>query len=197
MSARDSFSELQAHLRAGDGDAAAQVVNCFAHRLIALARRRLDRRLRQKVDPEDAVQSAFRSFFRRCADGRFDFTGPDDLWSLLLVLTLRKCRRQAEHFQAGRRDYRREVPPPGAGGSSAGEEPGLSREPTPEEAALLADSVTQVMGRLDSPLKRRVFEMSLQGYSVAEIGAELQYYERGVERIRARVRAILQELSAG
>ena len=61
---------------------------------------------------------------------------------------------------------------------------------------MLADTVEQVMGRLDSPLKRRVFEMSLQGYGVPEIGATLGYYERGVLRTRAEVRTILQELTA-
>jgi DNA-directed RNA polymerase specialized sigma24 family protein len=190
MPEQDPFDVLQRRLRAGDQDAAGQVFRCFAQRLVALARSRLDRRLRQKVDPEDVVQSALRSFFLRCADGQFDFASTDQLWSLLVLFTVRKCRRQVERFQADRRDVRREAAP-------GDEEIGLAREPTPEEAALLADTVEQVMGRLDSALKRRVFEMSLQGYTVPEIGAALGYYERGVLRVRAEVRALLQELSAG
>ena len=44
---------------------------------------------RQKVDPEDVVQSAFRSFFTRQAAGQFDVASWDDLWGLLVVITVR------------------------------------------------------------------------------------------------------------
>src|SRR5262249_17660290 len=194
MSTEDSFHALRAGLLAGDPEAAAQLFASYADRLVALARSRLGPRFRPRVDPDDVVQSSFRSFFHRCAAGQFDLPSPDQLWGLLALFTLRKCRRQVEYHQAARRDVRRESAPVGA--PDATPPSADDRAPTPEEAALLADTVEQVYNRLASPIKRRVFELTLQGWSVAAIADELGYYERGVERARAEIRSLLRQLSA-
>ncbi len=113
MTAEPSFDDLMARLRAGDQAAASQLFHRFACRLIGLARGRLDALVRQKVDPEDVVQSVFKSFFLRHASGQWDLGGWDGLWALLTVLTVRKCGRHAVHYRAGRRDVRREASPQG------------------------------------------------------------------------------------
>jgi transposase-like protein len=53
-----------------------------------------------------------------------------------------------------------------------------------------------VMKRLGTEVKRRIFELSLQGYSVVEISARAGYYERGVERVRAEIRSLLHAMMA-
>ena len=73
----------------------------------------------------------------------------------------------------------------------------MSRETDPQSAAELAELVERIAVRLGTPLKRDVFEMSLQGYSIAEIAASLGYYERGVERVRAEAKKFLEEQMAG
>jgi RNA polymerase sigma-70 factor (ECF subfamily) len=98
MSPESSFADLMARLRAGDRDASALVFERFTRRLIGLARAHLDARLRQKVDPEDVLQSAYKSFFIRHARGEFDIDGWDGLWALLTVITVRKCSRVRERF---------------------------------------------------------------------------------------------------
>src|SRR5262249_28777772 len=65
----DSFSALMEQLRSGDDDAARAIFARFPRRLVTLARRRFDRRLSCRVDPEDVVQSAFKSFFIRQREG--------------------------------------------------------------------------------------------------------------------------------
>ena len=65
-----SFADVMDRLRSGEDDAARDVFVRFARRLIGLARKHLDGRLAVKVDPEDVVQSAYKSFFVRHRDGR-------------------------------------------------------------------------------------------------------------------------------
>src|SRR5207249_524909 len=91
MDPHDSFARLMARLRAGDDGAAAAVFQRFARQLIARARAHLDARLRPKLDPEDVVQSVYRSFFNRYGAGQFELGTWNDLWGLLTVITLRKC----------------------------------------------------------------------------------------------------------
>ena len=54
------------------------------------------------------MQSVFKSFFRRHAEGQFDLAGWDSLWALLTVITL-KVRPQGKEYLAACRDVRREV----------------------------------------------------------------------------------------
>src|SRR5262249_1915459 len=72
MGTSSSFTDVMARLRAGDEDAARQVFQRFVHRLVGLARVRLGRDLRRRVDPEDVVQSAYKSFFLRYEEGRVE-----------------------------------------------------------------------------------------------------------------------------
>src|SRR5215831_17907684 len=137
-----SFANLMARLQSGDHDAASKVFNRFAKQLIVLAHKQLDPQLRQKVDAEDVTQSVFRSFFAHQAAGELAGLGSwDGLWGMLVVMTLRKCRRQSTFFHAVCRDVLREVSfTPNADESSARWDP-CDREPTPDEAAVLRETV--------------------------------------------------------
>src|SRR5262245_38046641 len=149
MSTNSSFADLVARLQAGDKDAATAIFSRFAQRLIGLARSRLDATVRQKVDPEDVVQSVYKSFFIRFSDGEFELKGWDSLWALLTVLTVRKCGHKIEYFRAARRDVRHErAPAPFADHSSKSWE-AIAREPTPAEAVALAETVELLLRTLD------------------------------------------------
>jgi hypothetical protein len=52
------------------------------------------------------------------------------------------------------------------------------------------------MSRLGTEIKCNVFRLSLQGYNIAEISEQLRYYERGVERVRAEIRSLLETMMA-
>ncbi len=170
MTEPSSFEQLMARLQARDESAAAEVFGRFANRLIGLARQHLDGRLRQKVDPDDVMQSAMKSFFLRHAEGRFELRDWDSLWAMLVVITLRKCGHKVEHFRAARRDVRREAAPLVSDDSLPSWE-AVASEPTPSRAALLTEAVEQVMQSLDDPRERRVLELSLQGHDTAEVSA--------------------------
>ena len=196
MCPEDSFADLMARLRTGDPDAATQVFRQFQARLIALARSRLSAALRQKEDPEDVIQSVFKSFFGRHAAGQFEVESRDDLWSLLTVITLRKCGHRIDYFRAARRDVQREVAlEAGTDDAPPGWE-ALARDPTPAEAAMLAETVERLLRNLEGP-DRRIFQLSLQGETVAQISSQVGLSERTVERVRREIRRCLERLQAG
>jgi RNA polymerase sigma-70 factor (ECF subfamily) len=190
-----SFAELMARLRDGDQAAAAAVFHRFARQLIALARSRLDTQIRQKVDPEDVAQSVYKSFFLRHAEGHFELANWDSLWGLLTVITLRKCGRWQEHFRTQGRDVAAEVSPHPTADDSGGGWEALAREPSPAEAALLTETVEQLMGELEGR-DREILALGLQGYSRAEISDRLGRPERTVYRVLGRVRKRLEQMRA-
>jgi RNA polymerase sigma-70 factor (ECF subfamily) len=192
MSQDTPFDALLEALRRRDPDAERGVFERFARRLIVQARLHLDGRLRQKVDPEDVVQSAFRSFFLRFAGGQFDLRSWDGLWSLLIVITLRKCGNKVEHYHAACRSVLREVSPAEEEDSSAGWQ-AVAREPTPAEAAALADTVEGLMSGLDE-CRRGILALSLQGHGPREISEQLGCSERMVYRLREQVKRQLERL---
>jgi RNA polymerase sigma-70 factor (ECF subfamily) len=189
-----SFDQLMARLRSGDEAAAAVVFDRFAQRLLALARRRLDRLLRPKVDPEDVLQSVYKSFFRRHAEGQYELESWDGLWGMLTVITLRKCGHRVRRFRAASRDVEREVSLPLHDERNIEFEV-IGREPTPSEAARLAETLEQVMRDL-TERERVILVLSLQGYGNAEISNQVGRTERTVQRVLQRVRKRLEQMNA-
>jgi RNA polymerase sigma-70 factor (ECF subfamily) len=195
MSVSDSFAVLMDRLRSGEDEAAREVFARFAGRLVGLARRHLDARLAVKVDPEDVVQSAYKSFFVRQREGGLEVGTWDNLWGVLTMITLRKCADRAAYYRAGKRDVGREV----AGGADDGG-PGvvadvaLDREPSPDEAAVMAETVEALFRAIDDPDERAILELSLQGFTAAEIADRLGRAERSVRRLRERVRKRLERM---
>jgi RNA polymerase sigma-70 factor (ECF subfamily) len=192
----DSFPEFLARLRAGDSDAAGELFQRFAHQLIHLARRQFGSALRHKVDPEDVVQSAYKSFFARYGDGKLEAVSWNSLWGLLMLITLRKCAERVAYHRAACRDVARELSTPVAPEEAGPWLEALSREPTPLEAALLNEAVEQLLGGLDED-ERQIVELSLQGHTTQEISERLGQPERTVRRMRERVRNRLERAQGG
>jgi RNA polymerase sigma-70 factor (ECF subfamily) len=189
--ANDSFHEFLARLRAKDGDAARQLFERFTRELIALARARFCGALRHKIDAEDVVQSTYKSFFRRYGGGNLDAAGWNSLWGLLTLITLRKCADRVAYHRAERRDVARELAASAAAADSAYLPEALAREPTPHEAAVLDETVTQLLAGLDED-ERGVVELSLEGHTTQEISRRLDIPERSVRRVRERARRRLE-----
>jgi RNA polymerase sigma-70 factor (ECF subfamily) len=182
-----------ARLRSGEEEAAREVFEQFANRLVALARSRFSRLLARKVDPEDVVQSAFKSFFVRHRAGTLDVSGRDGLWNLLTLITLRKCADRAEYFSADRRDAAREATGPAGGDRPDAWLLALDRQPRPEEAVILAETVEHLFQNV-SAHERPILELSLLGYTAPEISIRLSRAERSVRRLREHIRKRLERL---
>jgi RNA polymerase sigma factor (sigma-70 family) len=179
----ETSDNLLERVHQGDQGAATELFHRYVRRLVALARSRLPGALVQRVDPEDVVQSAYRSFFAANADGRYDSQRGDDLWELLATITLHKVHRQIEHFKAQKRGWDRELHF-GSEDSLLGlHAQALDAQPSPAEAAALTDEVAHLMRRLD-PEQRLVLELRLQGHQLQEIADQTGRSVRTVKRHR-------------
>lgn len=191
-----SFLDLVQRLEAGDDEAAAILFDRYARRLLGLARRRLDERVRPRADAEDVVQSVFRTFCRRAAERPFNLDGPDSLWALLVEITLRKCGRWNRHFRTRKRDIRREQTP--LLDSDCDFEPLDPAGPRPEDEAVLREMVERLLDTLDDQLAREVCEMRLQGYEIEEIAVALKRstatINRKIRHIKDRMKHLWPEL---
>jgi RNA polymerase sigma-70 factor (ECF subfamily) len=172
-------------------DSSRAIFELYTHRLIALARNHLHVQLQQKVDPEDVVQSAYKSFFLRYGEDALGAQELDDLWGLLSLITLRKCADRVRHYTTNARDLAREAGSECTDGAETWRE-AIDREPTPEEAAVLAETVEEMLAAL-APPERPIVELSLQGYSTREVSERLGRAERSVRRVRERVRERLEK----
>jgi len=182
-------ADLLALLHSGDEEAARAIFEQYAERLTRLARSRLSASLAARVDAEDIVQSAWRSFFTAARAGQFQVEHGGDLWRLLVEVTLHKLYRQAARHQAQLRSVRREQ----ALGDSAA---AAAVEPTPAEAAAAADELDAVMRQLP-PRGRQALALRLEGYEHAEIAEQLGCHERTVRRDLAEARRVLTARAGG
>jgi RNA polymerase sigma factor (sigma-70 family) len=192
MSDESSAIRLVEKWQAGDQQAAADLFVRYANRLIALAYTRLSEKLSNRVDPEDVVQSAYRSFFVGAREGRYDLQRGSDLWSLLVSITLNKLHHQVRRNTAGKRSVDRET--------SLGDQEQLNgiptsalrQEPSPVEAVALADELESLMRGLE-PLARKILELRLQGQALEEIAATLNCCERTVRRVLSRIKQQIEQ----
>ena len=148
----------------GDRGAAAEVFDKYWVRLLALAQTRLSPVLQSRVDPEDIVQSAYRSFFRRAEDLDLSLQRSGDLWRVLAAFTIRKAQKCVEREMAQKRDPRRQI-------CASYLEDAIQSDPTPEDAAILIEEVTSLMKGLQLR-DRRIVELRLCGKTVDEIARE-------------------------
>lgn len=178
----------------GDEQVVAEFWNAYNRRLQGLAAQHLKVGLRRRVDPEDVVQSACRTFLRRLHAGDFELVGAESLWRLLCVITLAKVRKQARFHQRGKRSIEHEQPlgRPGEESRAPGLE-AVERGPTPDEAAAFADQLDNLLGALDEE-ERRVVQLKLEDRTNEEIAQAMQCSERTVRRILNRVRSRLQTM---
>src|SRR5262245_8917411 len=185
--AEDSCAELVARWKEGDEQAAAELVQRYTSRLVALARSRLTGSVAHQVDPEDLVQSAYRSFFSKARQAPIELDQNGDLWQLLVTITLHKLQNQMKRASAQKRAAQKE--------QSFGSEDSLlgiralplAEDPSPVEALALVELLEQVMRSLE-PNERCMLEMRLQGYTLKEVAAELQCSERTVRRAMAEIK---------
>jgi DNA-directed RNA polymerase specialized sigma24 family protein len=201
MSPGESVSHWLHLLQAGDAVAAQRLWERYFHRLVGLARAKLQGQRRRAADEEDVALSAFASFCRGAEAGRFpQLSDRDNLWRLLVTLTERKAYNLV-------RDERRQKRGGGAvlgesglrrpdDSAAAGLDRLAGREPTPEFAAQVADECRRLLARLDDAELQAIAVWKMEGETTAAIAARLGCALSTVERRLRLIRQIWENEQA-
>src|SRR5439155_18167503 len=107
--ADQAFTDLLRRVRAGDEQAATQLVRQYEPEIRRAVRIRLaNPRLQQVLDSMDICQSVLANFFTRAAAGQFDLETPEQLIRLLISMARNKVTDAARRQTAARRGTRRQ-----------------------------------------------------------------------------------------
>ena len=134
------------------------------------------------ADAEDALQSAFISFWQRAERGDFgDEMTRDDLWNVLGTITVRKALRQQRRESAQKR-----------GGGRVRDEADLHEVASSANSPEF-DVVCAEMLELLEPDLRSYALLRLMGHKNREIADQFSCTERKVERKLQLIRAVWDE----
>jgi hypothetical protein len=157
-------------------------------------RKRLSPKLRRRVDPDDIVHSAFRSFFLDARTGAYELERSSELWRLLASITLHKLHRFIEKQTAAKRAIHLE------GANSRTIADCLAHDPTAADVVAAIELFSIAFSELTSE-ERFALTSSMRGAEVEEIGASLDKSNRTARRLlssaRAKIAQRLVRLDAG
>jgi RNA polymerase sigma-70 factor (ECF subfamily) len=184
MSEPSSFAELIGRVRAGDDQAAADLVRQYEPLIRREVRLQLeDQRLRRVFDSLDVCQSVLASFFVRAAVGQYDLQDPSQLVRLLVKMTRNKVAAAARHQHRQRRDNRRLAGDNDLAGVAAA-------DTTPSEQVAVREVLERFRAGL-SDEEKQLADLRAAGANWEEIAAQLggtatarrMQLARAVERI--------------
>lgn len=173
-----SDQSLIVRLRSGDESAASEVYTRYANRVFGLVHQQMADRLRAQMQPEDIVQSVFKSVFRGINMGSYDAPEGGTLWQLMAIVAVHKVRRNARRRTALRRDSRRTQ------SLNAMEKFDTADDCTPEE---FESAIREAIEDLKET-EQDVVLLRVQGYSVEEIATKLDRSRRSIERALQNIR---------
>jgi RNA polymerase sigma-70 factor (ECF subfamily) len=206
MSSAGSLTLCVQNLRSPDSDlrdeAARIIWERFATRLQSLVRRHLDNRIRRREDEQDILQSMYASFCAGQFEGMCPPSSREELWKLLVRITMCKVVNTANRHMAARRDVRRERADP------KGQRPGDSlfprwmlehvdrAQPSPEEKVIVLEEIKRLLQALPEEL-RAIVVWKLEGFTNADIASKMGRTVRCVELKMQLIRKRLEATSLG
>jgi RNA polymerase sigma-70 factor (ECF subfamily) len=179
------FQSFQKRLQAGESEAVKKLFDQYSQRLIQLADKNIHPALLKRFDGEDIVQSVFRTFFRRQEEGRFQIEHAQQLWQLLVTLTLCKTRSHARKHTAERRNA-------AADRTMSDVNQLLDRQPSPEDALALWEEIDVVLEGLPDRAAE-IISMRLEGKHRSEIAKDLKLSRQTIHRILKLIQGRLEK----
>lgn len=158
----------------GDNDAATQFYHRHASGLLDIAKQRIAVFLQSQVDPEDIVQSVFKSFFKRASNGEYVAPEGADLFNLLTVIAMRKINAKADYLQSQRRDVRKQCQV---------DDLDVIQSTSTDNLALfeLCSTIDELLSEV-SEVQQEIIRRRLEGYSIEDISEKCGRSRRTVER---------------
>lgn len=181
-----SDGSLLRRLRKGEQDAATRLYLRYARRLHGLATAQTGQDLKSRIDPEDIVQSVFRTFFRRAQEGHYEVPDGEEIWKLFLVIGLHKIRDAAVFHRAAKRNAGRTTALVGAGESA---DPPAADQMAETTLRMVIDDILQNL----SDSQKEIVTMRMEGAQVDEIAQATKRSHRTVERTLQKFRELLQQ----
>jgi RNA polymerase sigma-70 factor (ECF subfamily) len=167
MPDQDTFADFIRRIRAGDEQAAVEMVRRYEPLIRREIRLQLeDRRLARLFDSMDICQSVLKSFFFRTAAGQYDLDTPEQLQRLLVTMARNKLASAARGQYRQRRDQRR---------VAAGEEKldGVAAGgPTPSQILAGKELLERFRQALNEE-ERRLADLRGEGLAWGDIAARL------------------------
>ena len=178
---------LLRRFRVGETNAATLLYLRYAEKIGTLASRQLGADLAPRFDADDVVQSVFRTFFRRAAEGLYDIPEGEDLWKLFMVIALYKIRDACSRHRAAKRNV-------GTTRSGLDFERSVQGLTASDELAMteLRMVINEVYASIPDT-QRVIVELRIEGYQVDEIAEKTGRSRRTVERALQGFRADLEK----
>ena len=189
METSQSITRLIRAVQDGSNSAIRPLLAAYFDRLVQLARKRLQNMPGLGGYDEDLALRSFHSVYERLRDPSrpLELAGRDDLWRLLATRTISRAIdliRQHHPEEVSRDQDFTQL---------------LTREPTPLEAAEMADECRRLLECLPEPELRLIALLKVEGYTNEEIASQLDCVPRTIERKMSRIRLLwkheLKELS--
>ena len=154
----------------GEEQRAAEVIwEKFFHKLVGVAQQKMSSMPKAVRDEEDIALSAMHSFFVGKEAGNFKLNSRDDLWRLLVTITIRKATAERRRQYAAKR---------GAGFRAVSLEADNTADPLdqiidqhkmPELANDVRKACDELLDSLDDEALRCTAQMKMEGCSLEEI----------------------------
>jgi RNA polymerase sigma-70 factor, ECF subfamily len=170
-----SDHSLLRRLRKGEEDAATVLYLRYVQRLRGLTNAQCSAELARQVETDDILQSVFLSFFRKAASGLYDVPEGEELWNLLLVITINKIRAKGKFHHAARRDVRKNI------GAETLETIPINLEEDEQALAELHMVIDEILVTLPNK-SAQIVELRIAGHEISDIARQTGRSHRTVER---------------
>jgi len=175
----DDIATFLERVRAGDEQAARELLTRYEAEVRLVVRRQLPRLLRSRFDSLDFLQSVWGSFFRKVRSGPTEFEDSRHLVAFLARAAKNKVIDEYRRAASRKNDMHREEPLWGEGGRPKDV---AGRNDTPSEVAQ-AHEVFDMLQSLLPEERRTILELKAEGLTSRDIGERLGLSERTVQRV--------------
>jgi RNA polymerase sigma-70 factor (ECF subfamily) len=168
-------------LNEGSDSALEELFYQYFEKLRSLAARKMGAHV--PAEPDSIAMSVMGSMVRGFREGRFHVADSRRLWNLLMTITLNKIRKRVEKYH-------------GEESLPSDLEDLLSKDPGPDELAIIIDLVETALAGLDSE-NRQIFTLYLAGHHRTEIAEQLHLsyatVKYKVKRVTDRLARLIEQ----